>query len=155
MYLYLMRHGEYKSKDEDPEQGLSDQGAAAVKKTAVFFKQFHSNVDTILHSEKKRAQQTAEIFAEVMALPSGPRLGHGLAPNDDASIIIAELSRLESSSVMIVGHLPHLSKLTSQLLTGNPDHKLIELAAAAILCLSGGPKQWVIEWMIAPHLILG
>ena len=34
MKFYLLRHGEAKNKDEDPEQGLSENGQAAVMKAA-------------------------------------------------------------------------------------------------------------------------
>ncbi|MBI3989381.1 MAG: hypothetical protein HY347_07165 [candidate division NC10 bacterium] len=38
--------------------------------------------------------------------------------------------------LMLVGHLPHLSRLTSALLVGDPEREVIRFRMGAIVCLS-------------------
>ncbi len=64
MALYLVQHGKSLSKEEDPEQGLSAEGSADVTRIAEVAKGYHVRPNRILHSGKKRARQTAEIFAK-------------------------------------------------------------------------------------------
>jgi broad specificity phosphatase PhoE len=74
MELYLIQHGEAKSKQEDPERPLTAKGAENIKKTASFFKQLPKRLDLIWHSGKKRAEQTAEILDETLGT-GVPRTG--------------------------------------------------------------------------------
>ena len=55
MFLYLVRHGEAKSKDEDPERSLSDKGVDDVKKVARAMFRKKVAVASIFHSGKARA----------------------------------------------------------------------------------------------------
>ncbi len=54
MALYLVQHGLSLSKDQDPEQGLTETGIDEVKLIAQVAKGYQVVVGTIFHSEKKR-----------------------------------------------------------------------------------------------------
>ncbi len=153
MELYLIQHGEAKSKQEDPERPLTDIGAENIKKTAAFFKQLPKEIDLIWHSGKKRAEQTAEILDETLGTDIQVEICEGLGPNDDISIIIEKIETAEQDSIALVGHLPHLSRLSSELLTGNQEMEIIRFKNAGIVCLLGELQDWELEWMITPDII--
>lgn len=153
MELYLIQHGEAKSKQENPERPLTDIGVENIKKTAAFFKRMPKEIDLIWHSGKKRAKQTAEIFKEILGIDILTEICEGLAPNDDISIIKEKIETAEQDSITLVGHLPHLSHLASELLTGNQEMEIIRFRNAGIVSLVGEMQDWELEWMITPDII--
>ena len=66
MKLYLMRHGQAASKDIDPEQGLTNNGKAAIEQLANKLSDQGMNFSQVVHSEKTRARQTAEIMSHII-----------------------------------------------------------------------------------------
>jgi serine/threonine-protein phosphatase PGAM5 len=58
--LYLVRHGEADS-DEAVDPGLSEQGRLQCEAVAARLAQFE--IDTVVHSPKRRARETAEIIS--------------------------------------------------------------------------------------------
>ena len=66
MALYLVQHGKSLSKENDPEQGLSEEGIAEVQRIANVAKGYGVKAASIKHGVKKRARQTAEIFAPAL-----------------------------------------------------------------------------------------
>jgi phosphohistidine phosphatase len=110
--LYLVQHGEAKSEAEDPDRSLTDRGAIHVRDVANGATAAGLvTVDRIVHSGKTRARQTAEAWGDALGMKVEE--SDGLAPNDDPSIWAG---RLTGDDVMLVGHLPHLDKITQLLL---------------------------------------
>ena len=60
MALYLVQHGRSQSKDVDPDQGLTPEGEAEVKRIAGVARGYGVRVHSILHSGKTRAEETVE-----------------------------------------------------------------------------------------------
>lgn len=83
MFLYLVQHGEAKREDEDPARGLSKKGRDDALKVAAFVERMKIPVTRILHSNKARAQQTAQILAGLLKPKKGVSETDGLAPMDD------------------------------------------------------------------------
>jgi len=54
---------------------------------------------------------------------------------------------------MLVGHLPHLSRLSSLLLVGDPEKNIIAFRMAGIVCLRREEENWSVSWMIIPDLL--
>ena len=81
MNLYLVRHAEPKSREEDPERPLTEKGLADIKRVAEFIAE-HVNikVDRIIHSHKARARETAEVLADGLHPPLGISQVDGLDP---------------------------------------------------------------------------
>jgi phosphohistidine phosphatase len=78
------------------------------------------------------------------------RRTQGLGPEDDPFIAKAELEAA-AHSLMLVGHLPHLGRLASLLLTGNSDSAVVELPTATIVCLSRERGKWRMRWTLSPE----
>lgn len=152
MAIFLVQHGQCLSKDEDPQKGLSDQGAADVKRIAQVAAGYEVQVKRIVHSGKKRALQTAEILAAHLKPGQGISSVGGMNPLDDAAAFAATLDI--SSDCMVVGHLPHLEKLAACLVTGQGDIPIFQLQNGGILCLDyyRDTQQVVIKWGLMPHV---
>ena len=116
--LYLVQHGEAKREEEDPARPLTDKGKSEVEKIASFIAKTGIHIERILHSGKLRALQTAEILASHLKPPRGIEQADALDPLADPKIW-AERLKDTNEDIMLVGHLPHLSKLASLLLTGD------------------------------------
>jgi len=149
--LYLVQHGKAFDEKIDPERSLTPEGVSETNAVASYLAKVGASVDSIVHSGKRRALQTAEIMARYLGVKSVNAIG-GLNPNDDPSLIASKLSEL-GSRVMIIGHLPHLSKLASLLIIGNPNAQLIKFRYSGVVKLGLSNGQWVIEWYITPELI--
>ena len=152
MNLYLVQHGEAKSKTEDPTRPLSDHGAELVRRIAVWSAHAQLSVDQIRHSGKKRAEQTAELFAERLNPADGVIAISGIAPTDDVQPIANAIDQ-EEQTIMLVGHLPFLSRFASHLVIGDPDSHLLRFRNAGIVCLSRDEGKWLISWTVVPQLL--
>ncbi len=152
MAIYLVQHGRCLSKQEDPQKGLSDQGAAEVRRIADVATGYRVQVESIVHSGKKRARQTAEILAEAFGLREGPAAADGINPLDDVTAFAATVDA--ASNRMIVGHLPHLEKLAAYLVTGKDQPPIFQLQNGGILCLDryGESDRLVIKWALMPNV---
>ncbi len=70
----------------------------------------------------------------------------GLLPEDDPDVAAAELE-LAAAPLMLVGHLPHLARLTAALV-GDPEVERIHFAPATAVGLRRGPDGWQLEWVV-------
>ncbi len=154
MYLYLMRHGEARPKEEGAARGLTRRGAETVRGVAMDFSVMNPDVGRILHSGKRRAKQTAEIVAELLGLPERVQEVPHLEPDADIALFLPEVGRLQEDT-LVVGHLPHLARLAAALLTGSPEPELVRLQPGGVLCLARHEGHWLIEWMIRPVVVEG
>lgn len=150
--LYVVRHGEAKPKNEDPERGLTDAGHVNVSRMANWVAASGIRVDEIHHSGKLRAQQTAEIFAG--ALDAHVHAAPGLAPNDDVASIAAAIAS-EEGAIMLVGHLPFLERLAALLTVGNAESSVVKLNAGALLELTLADDAWGVTCLMQPRLLPG
>ncbi len=151
MKIYLVQHGQAVSKDINPERPLSEKGKEDIVKLAHFLKKNNIEVFQILHSVKLRAKQTAQILMDVLSPSVKVFMKEGLSPNDPIKAIEKDLSDLEEDTI-IVGHLPHLSKLCSKLLIGVEDNNIVGFKQGSIVCLKKNDELWQIDWFISPDL---
>jgi phosphohistidine phosphatase len=148
----LVRHGDAKSKEEDPDRPLTDGGRDAARRIAEWAAAAGVKPDQIRHSGKLRAQQTAEIFGESLRPPDGTISADGLGPNDDVEAM-AESLLSEDRTIMLVGHLPFLARLASQLIVGKPDRTVVQFDAAALVTIGQRKEQWSVICAIQPGLV--
>ncbi len=153
MKLYLMQHGSAMSKEENSARPLSAQGIKDVEKVAMFLSRVGSasQLSEIRHSGKRRAQETAEIVARSLGRQERVIAVDGLNPNDDVSPVAAMLQQ-EDADLFLVGHLPFLNRLASQLLSGSPERELLQFQPGGVLCLLG-QGDWKLCWMLIPTLL--
>ena len=151
MDLFLVRHGDAKSEAEDPERPLSDQGEREIKQLAQWAARKKLGIHEIRHSGKRRAEQTASILGGFLDPLNGVFPVSGLGPNHDV-LPIAQLLASEEAPLMVVGHLPFLSRLVSFLLVGNPNLSLFQFQPGAMVCLERIREEWRVKWIIQPDL---
>ena len=152
MNLYLVRHGDAVSDLNDPARPLSERGRAELRTLAQCLA---SNLDDadIVHSGKLRAEQSAQMI-QTTALPRAT-LGvrGGLNPNDDVEPL-AESLQHETRDLVIVGHLPFMSRLTSLLTCGDADRSVYMFDTGTCVALQRHGSGWCVRWMLDPHLLL-
>lgn len=154
MKLYLVQHAKAASKEVDPQRSLTEEGLQEIQKVAAFIKPLNLFVDYVWHSGKKRAQQTADILAEVVTINKKLTARDGLAPKDDVKPIEKQIIS-EKQDIMIVGHLPFLSKLASLLLTGRESSDTVSFKNAGVVCLNyADDNQWHIDWIVIPQILV-
>ncbi|HYR86017.1 MAG TPA: phosphohistidine phosphatase SixA [Terriglobia bacterium] len=152
MRAYLVQHGRAKPADEDPDRGLSDTGREEVTRVGEFLRSLRISVSLIQHSGKSRAEETAHIFGTTIRCTSGPTHTSGLDPTDDPSIT-ANFLKIYTDDILIVGHLPHLERLTSLLMTGIPDRRPVKFQNGGVVCLEKEAGAWSLLWAIVPELL--
>ena len=152
MALYLVQHGKSLPKDQDPDQGLSEEGKAETELIAQTAKEKGITVSQIKHSVKTRARQTAEILARALNPNQGVQEISGIKPMDDVAAYAAKIDPDEN--VMLVGHLPFMERIISYLITGSIDQPVIKFQNSGIVCLDKDPETqaWVIKWALMPNI---
>jgi len=152
MALYLVQHGKSLPRDVDPAQGLSDEGMAEVNRIADVAGGYGVHVSLIAHSVKKRARQTAEIFAAALKPEKGLEERAGLKPMEDVTAVAQNLDGEEN--LMLCGHLPFMTRLTSLLITGSIEKPVFKFQNGGIVCLERNAETggWTIKWTLMPHI---
>ncbi len=149
--VYLVQHGKAFDEKVDPERKLTPEGVEETERIAKYLGNLGVSVHEIVHSGKARARQTAEILAKYL----GARVVRevdGLNPNDDPTIWAKRINEL-NNDLMIVGHLPHLSRLVSLMIVGNSNAKIVEFRYSGVLRLVKSGDTWAIAWFITPELV--
>jgi phosphohistidine phosphatase len=149
MRLYLVQHAEAKREEEDPTRPLTEGGVRAAGRMAEFLSRKGTKVSRALHSGKTRALQTAEILAGKL----GVRVerSDALEPLADAGIWAKRLEGMDED-LMLVGHMPHLGKLCSLLLTGAEGLK-VGFKPGSVACLQREAGEWSLGWVLTPDLV--
>ena len=152
MKLYLIQHGEAKPEAEDPERSLTARGEKEVMAVSKVAGGLQIRPSKIYHSGKLRARQTAEIIASALKISDLVQPATGLNPNDDIHLWAERISK-EKEDLMLVGHLPFLEKLTSLLLCGDENARLVLFRYGAIVCLDQKEdKGWAVRWILTPEM---
>jgi phosphohistidine phosphatase len=71
---------------------------------------------------------------------------------DDTRIWADRLESLEED-IKLVGHLPHLGRLASLLLCGDPQRVLVNFTTAGMVCMRRTGEDWGIDWIITPAIV--
>ena len=152
MALYLVQQGKSLSADIDAERSLSAEGTAEVERIAKTAGKYGISPSSIQHSGKKRAEQTAQIFASVLNPEKGIQQLDGISPLDDVIPVGRKLDPDEN--LMLVGHLPFMERLAAFLITGIAEKPVFKFQNGGILCLDKHPdtRTWVIKWALMPSI---
>ncbi len=150
MALFLVQHGLSLSKDKDPEKGLSNAGKKDTRRIADVAKSYAIVVAKIVHSGKKRAEQTGIIFQDVLQPKSDLTKISGINPMDDVKAFGDALD--PAADLMVVGHLPFMEKLVSYLTAGLEDKRVYKFQNSGIVCLDREDNDWFIKWTLNPDI---
>lgn len=150
MRVILVQHGAARAKSEDPTRPLTDRGRGDIDALATWLSQRSLLPETIWHSGKTRARQSAELLSAGAA----PQARDGLAPDADPGPIMEAFEEARGD-LMVVGHQPFLGALAAQLLTGGAGAPPgIAFQPGSACCLErleeGG---WQLAWMLRPELL--
>ncbi|MGO9014829.1 MAG: phosphohistidine phosphatase SixA [Dissulfurispiraceae bacterium] len=152
MHLYLVQHAEAKKEEEDPLRSLTDKGTHDIKKVASNVVKLKLKVANIYHSGKTRALQTAQILHKSVDSSGGISQTDGLSPMDEPGVWAERLGSIKDN-IILVGHLPHLSKLASLLVAGDEGKDVVNVQKASIVCLQRfDDGHWAVDWMLTPEI---
>ena len=141
MNLYLVQHGKAEN------DSLTEEGLSEVRNVAMFMRS-NITVDSIVHSVKRRARETAEVLDTILSPTGGITEVEGLKPMDDPEIWMENIDKIESN-IMVVGHLPYLNKLAEDLL-----HATIHFKNGGIVCLERDDNWYYhILWAVVPEIV--
>ena len=148
-----MRHGEALTPEKDPQRGLTDSGKIKIKNLATHLKKQVLKFKHVFHSNKKRAQQTAEIMTQILSPKVLPELHDNITPNDDPKLLLTEINNWNEDT-LITSHLPYVPNLIT-LLTGQDTYlSAISFETGTIVCLEKNKDAgWNIIWSTSPSEI--
>lgn len=143
MKIFLVQHADAVPKETDPERPLSEKGAMQARRAAEFLKKIPFYPDIILHSDKKRSIETAEIICFALGgVRMEPR--EHIGPNDDIAGLKSEILA-SKKSIMIVGHQPFLGKLASALMGAEDGRQVVDINNASPLILVNSGEGFVVD----------
>lgn len=148
-YLYLVRHGEALSPEEDLQRPLNEQGQADIVRMAHLLKGKNIVIDKIYYSHKLRSMQTAEIIADALKAKSKLSLLPLLDPEESINQLSYYVENLKESAIF-VGHLPNLDILTAYLLNLGTELLDFVYSPGSIACLKHVDDIYSLEWFISP-----
>jgi phosphohistidine phosphatase len=154
MRLYLVQHGAALASEVDPARPLSESGRQDLQAIAEFLKSAGIRVERVWHSGKSRAEQTAHLLAKAV-LPRGriEEVG-GIGPHDDVAGFVSDADVWEQD-ILVVGHLPFLSRLVAWLVEGDPEREVVGYVPGSVVCLERrDADRWMLLWMIRPELLV-
>ena len=155
MALFLVQHGFSAPKDVDPERGLSGQGRLETERIAQVTSGYSIKVERIVHSGKKRAEQTASIYHDSLSIKTPLESISGINPLDDVRAFAENIN--PEVNFMVVGHMPFMQRLVSYLTVGSEEIRVYQFQNSGIVCLdnSEGPDgklDWFIKWTLNPNI---
>lgn len=162
MKLYILRHGDAvepgDARFEENERPLTAKGIQRTELLASALRQMEIAFDVILSSPLMRARETAEIVARRLRLERRLQWTDDLAPGGSLERLVRQINALRPipESVLVVGHEPYLSGLTSLLCSGGPGLSLTfkkgglcRLEVDVLSC----DKCATLEWLLPPRLL--
>lgn len=149
MRIYLMQHGHSLPENIDPNRGLSEQGKKETRKIGWFLKKRNIKIATAWHSSKLRSKQTAQIISEYLH-PAKLVERNDINPNDPVERFPREIEKT-GEELLIVGHLPFLQKLCSEILADSSSYDLVSFKNSGVICIENG-GDYKILWVVVPEI---
>jgi phosphohistidine phosphatase len=117
MRVFLVHHADAVGPDVDPQRPLSSLGRMQAAELADAAAALGFRPAAIWHSGKRRSRETAEAFLRACAPFADFKMIRGLRPDDPPEWLRDELA-VETRDVLLVGHMPHIARLTHLLTAG-------------------------------------
>lgn len=161
--LWLVRHTEAVTEQEDPARPLSVEGRQAARALGRFLRGCGGleGADVCWHSPLVRSQETAALLLQEAAPNLARQEAAGIRPEDDPSALARRLEKCAEGGIVVVGHEPHLSALGTLLVRGKASPVQFRLRKGAVLALAAtgashrksGLRRWEVRWLLAPELL--
>ena len=148
MAMYFVQHGLALAKEVDSDRPLSVEGRTQIERISAHLKHKGVSVYKICHSGKTRAKETAQLFADQIGDSRVVEL-YGMEPNDN---VMEFAKTLTEEDVMYVGHLPHMGKLVSYLITGDENRDIVQFRNGGVVCVQKENAGFHIEWYLTPSM---
>ncbi|MGI9565478.1 MAG: phosphohistidine phosphatase SixA [Nitrosopumilus sp.] len=138
MELYLLRHGKAEERlyniRSDSKRKLTEAGKKEMEFVAKGIRNLDIDFDFIISSPLVRAKQTAEITLEYVNNKKPLTIWNELKPEMDVEKTIKKLTAINpSSSVLLIGHEPHLTTLISNVISSNSPSVNISLKKGGLV----------------------
>ncbi len=161
MQLLLIRHsiavdpGAFSGSDA--ARPLTERGRSQFGKVSRWLVESGAGPESILHSTRVRAVETAEILGAAVGLTDGqceacPWLSSSLRVDE----LVASLRGNVAETVAVVGHEPDMSRVTSMLISGGS----FRFQPGTVACI-GFDSELInvglgrLKWMLSPNLFGG
>lgn len=133
MKLWLLRHGEAESAAlTDAERNLTAYGRQQVREAAAQLQ--GRPLQAVLVSPFVRAQQTADLFCEVLAFSGARETVAWLTPESDVRQAMRKLDSYPFKELLLVTHQPLVGALAGLLIHGHRQQPLaMNTASLALL----------------------
>ena len=154
-----MRHGDAGKRlpagGKDSERALTMTGQEEVEFVADGLSSIGIKIDLVATSPLKRSLQTAQIVATTLKLKKGKvEQWNELKPEGNSAELYRKLSQFkQESSVLVVGHEPNLSNMTSNIVFGTTAGGIVlkKAGVAKINITSLQPKaKGELRWLLTP-----
>jgi len=155
-YIYLVQHGEAVDKEKNPSRPLTEKGRETVQEMGKFLQKHNCKVDAIWHSPKLRSRETAEILSSCLGSEASSMCEYKeLEPDEPVKKVAKLIRKALEQQIMLVGHLPHLSRLVGLLLCEDENQEIIAFQKGGVVCLEfQEPGVCVVHWILVPSLIV-
>ena len=133
MDLYVVRHGKAENRssnvNSDSKRKLTETGISEMHIISKSLGMLEVKLDYLASSPLKRSIQTSEIISKhLLSKKQKIEIWNELKPEINVSETINKMKTLKpNSSLMLVGHEPHLSTLIANLISVDPDNVDITL----------------------------
>ena len=161
MRLYVMRHGIALDVGEegvltDAERPLSSDGRCKTTEVAKGLAAMGVHPDHVGTSPLVRAEQTARLAAGVLCQDAPVETCEFLLPGGRTADLVRWIRDRGGEAALVVGHMPDLSRMISELIGGKGAHA-VELKKAGVACVAFEEEpaigQGWLEWLMQPaHL---
>ena len=171
MRLYLVRHGDATTPDENPKRPLSAKGRQDIERMASFLARGRVKPARFINSGKLRAVETAAIFARTLNPAAIMEEESGLQPHDPVGGLVeaanawaadadsfsaAPAAAGGNGSVMVVGHLPFMARAVSALVGAGAGLEFADFSTGAVACLEpDAGTRWRLVWFLSPQVLGG
>lgn len=146
--VYFVQHAIALPENIEMSRPVSSTGIEETTRIAKYLLEHSIEIKHIYHSNKLRAQQTAELFAEVLQVKSCSALS-GMNPGDQPQQLISQV--IQDAS-MFVGHLPNIAKVVSKLISGTDEKQIVNFQNSAVACVEINDDNAILKWFITPEI---
>ena len=157
MELYIVRHGIAEGVREggaDADRALTRKGRKRSRWAAECLARVGCRPDCIATSPLRRARQTADVLAGVLCPGTKPQEWDSLSPDGDVGGLTACLRELGCRTAVVVGHMPGVAEMASQLIAGEGSAEIVfKKAGACRIDFDGEPSEGAgrLVWLMQPR----